>query len=274
MIDFKALSKNIRRRNWKPFLLKIYRPIFRRKDHEGVDILEEEWDNLIILDACRYDIFKEENFLEGDLEKRVSKGSSSSEWLAENFPEDEYENIVYVSANPHLCPFELDYIGDAMDSSKFHDFAPVYLEEPEEDIKSANYMSVHPGTVNEFAREFAEKYPLKKLIVHYMQPHIPYIGETKIRLDQEVENPFELFQHPKCREGYRDNLRLVLEHVRELIPHLSGQTVVSADHGELFDERGLYGHPTGIYFSDLVTVPWFEVDGNYLDNEETRGIDI
>lgn len=274
-MGFEAIFANIRKRNWKPFLLKVYRPIFRRLGHEGVDIHEEDWDNLLILDACRYDVFKEENFLEGNLESRVSGGASSSEWLYENFPGEEYEDIVYVSANPHLSPFDLDFTSDAMDSDKFHDFAPVYLEEkPDESIKSANYMSIHPRTVNKFAKDFAEKYPDKKLIVHYMQPHIPYIGDTKIQLKQEVEGPFELFQHPDCKQGYRDNLKLVLEHVEDLLPHLSGKTVISADHGELFGEWGLHGHPTGIYFSDLVEVPWFEVDNEEIKASETRGIDI
>ncbi|MFW6130788.1 MAG: hypothetical protein ACOC56_06340 [Atribacterota bacterium] len=40
----------------------------------GDYFLEEEWDNLIILDACRYDTFKKYNDISEDLEFRYSRG--------------------------------------------------------------------------------------------------------------------------------------------------------------------------------------------------------
>jgi len=48
---------------------------------ESDPVTEEEWDNLIILDACRYDLFAElfeENPLPGMLEKRQSMQSGNA----------------------------------------------------------------------------------------------------------------------------------------------------------------------------------------------------
>ena len=47
------------------------------------DIFAEEWDTLIVLDACRYDFFEKvyRDYLSGTLEKRVSPGSCTEESL-------------------------------------------------------------------------------------------------------------------------------------------------------------------------------------------------
>jgi hypothetical protein len=58
----------------------LFRELNRRlfDDHpmDGVSVFKGDWDNLIILDACRYDIFAETNTLSGDLSKRTSRGIS------------------------------------------------------------------------------------------------------------------------------------------------------------------------------------------------------
>ena len=47
--------------------------------------MKEDWDNLIVLDACRYDMFKEINTIKGNLERGISRGSATSQFLIENF---------------------------------------------------------------------------------------------------------------------------------------------------------------------------------------------
>ena len=66
------------------------------------EILTGNWKNLIILDACRYDYFQDiyDDYLEGNLEKRISRGSSTTEWLYKTF--DNYLDAVYFSANPYI----------------------------------------------------------------------------------------------------------------------------------------------------------------------------
>lgn len=45
----------------------------------GVKIMEESWDRLIVLDACRYDVLKPFNRIPGGLYKRESLGSNTGE---------------------------------------------------------------------------------------------------------------------------------------------------------------------------------------------------
>jgi hypothetical protein len=54
-----------------------------------------------------------------------------------------------------------------------------------------------------------------------------------------------------------------LEQIDEILPALSGKTVITADHGEMLGEYvspvpvRWYGHPPGIYTNELINVPWF-----------------
>lgn len=79
------------------FLNKIIFPLLFRRNR-GIYILEESWDNLIILDACRYDTFKEEfdkRKMKGKLEYRISRGSETSSFLLENFIKSKHDDSLY-----------------------------------------------------------------------------------------------------------------------------------------------------------------------------------
>lgn len=57
--------------------------------------MDADWDNLLILDSCRYDLFSEvavEDGLKGELTTFRSRGSSSSEFLKENFAGRTYDD--------------------------------------------------------------------------------------------------------------------------------------------------------------------------------------
>lgn len=71
---------------------------------DGVRIMDEEWDVLIILDACRYDLFESvaASSLPGTSQSRRSQGSSTPEFLRGNFEGEEYHDAVYVTANPQV----------------------------------------------------------------------------------------------------------------------------------------------------------------------------
>ena len=61
------------------------------------------------------------------------------------------------------------------------------------------------------------------------------------------------------RKAYRENLRIVLEHVAELCDELlrhkpSARIVIASDHGELLGENGKYSH--GIRTLYTSEVPW------------------
>jgi hypothetical protein len=129
-----------------------------------------------------------------------------------------------------------------------------------------------PDVVTEAARAAAEEYPNKRLIIHYLQPHAPYVGPTGVeQLPTEYLNFWTSFEEgkfdislDKAKMAYRENLELVLPYVAELLSELGGKTVVTADHGELLGERDRpipvrqYGHPSNRFLRPLIEVPWLE----------------
>jgi hypothetical protein len=91
-------------------------------------------------------------------------------------------------------------------------------------------------------------------------------------IQEIIDHPLPFWQQPMAGawdasnediwDAYRENLRMVLPHVENLLGELEGKTVVTADHGNMIGERGTpipiseYGHPRWIYADELVTVPW------------------
>jgi len=243
----------------------------RRYNTSGVDIFTEDWDTLIILDACRYDMFKRISDFSGRLKSRVSRGSSTPEFLAANFDGRELLDTVYVTANPQL------YRNRHRIDTELHAVIDVWDDEGWDD----QYGTALPETVADAAIDAAEEYPNKRHIVHFMQPHYPFLTDetefdkghlqdedteegnvwTKLmeeEIDVETETVWSL---------YDDNLRRVLPSVERLLDRLPGKTVVTADHGNMLGERAWpipireWGHPRGIYITELVTIPWLVVEG-------------
>jgi len=246
-----------------------YRLSGKRYNPAGDDFLAEDWDTLIILDACRYDEFEralnEEDALpgiEGTLKSRTSRGSMSEEFIRGNFAGKELHDLVYVSGNPWFAK-----LTDEIDC-EIHKFQFV-----KRDI--VNGETCAPETVTNVALDMAEQYPDKRLLVHYIQPHQPYIttDEDGNTIPQEMEqwpNNYRIefpslskYGHEDVVTAYRENLRVVLCEVERLLSNIEGKSVVTADHGELLGEHAWpapgrqYGHPRGVRRDELVEVPWF-----------------
>lgn len=226
----------------------------------GVDVFREDWDNLIVLDACRYDEFEDRADLPGDLQARESLSSMTHEWIRANFTERELYDTVYVSANGRFAHQKDDV------ESEVHEFVGLW----DDDHRYGDDKIAPPEMVTEHAKEAAAEYPNKRLLVHYLQPHQPYIGPSGDQFERD-QSLHEMMQTDGVstdllRRAYRENLDLVLDDVADLLNSLSGKTVVTSDHGELLGEREFpipirrYGHPSGIYTEPLVKVPWLVVE--------------
>lgn len=245
----------------------------------GTDVMAEDWDNLIILDACRYDMFEERHTLPGRLESRVSRGSNTAEFLRRNFRGRTFEDTVYVTANPQVS-VRLD--------DPFHRTIAVWEDGWDDDLNT-----VPPATMREATANAHEKYPDKRIISHWVQPHYPFIGEfgrehighqAGIELSKRMASAAEAksdhdhvwdmlkrgaVSEAVVRKAYTENLLVTLPHVEELLSELTGTTVVTSDHGNLLGEYPkpcpvpfrLYGHPEGVYSEKLVKVPWLVVTG-------------
>jgi len=134
-------------------------------------IVDEKWDCLIILDACRYDFFKAlySKYFSGKLEKRISLGSCTPEWFCNTF-RGYYQDIVYVSSNPYInSKYQIKGCNAAKTFYKVIDAWRFCWD----DLLG----TVHPREVNKLVLKVIRRYRTKRIIVHYLQPHQPYLAE-------------------------------------------------------------------------------------------------
>jgi hypothetical protein len=235
----------------------------------GFDILEEDWDNLAILDACRYDAFCDKGEqLPGELKKRESKAGATTEFLKHNFQSRNLKDTIYKTVNPQLYRNK-----EEIDVSFFQEYH-VWMDNWSED-----HRTVQPGVVTDKSLSVAEEYPNKRLIIHYLQPYAPYIGSTGEQFPSDYLNFWSSFTAGKfdldletAKQAYYENVEIVIPHVEQLLTELQGKTVVTADHAELLGERDRpisirrYGHAGYTYIPELVEVPWLTYqNGNRKD---------
>jgi len=222
---------------------------------EGYRLMERDWDTAIVLDACRYDTFRSEYDLGlGNLSKEIAPGSESREFFRRTFGGRKHHDTVYVTGNPYVT---------TLPSDTFH---AVSLD----DAWNESGTEAPPERITEAALEAHGEYPEKRIVVHYMTPHRPFIAPEMRHVEGELGHwrgmiwPGETTAE-EIRRAYERNLQLVLEDVAELLEHVEGRVIVTADHGELLGERlrpvpvRCYGHFPSLYVPELVEVPWVEV---------------
>jgi len=113
-----------------------------------------------------------------------------------------------------------------------------------------------------------------------MQPHHPFVpdpvagddGLARTGSHTNTGNPWVLLRRgevsvERVRRAYRANLRHVLAEVATLLANVDGRIAITADHGNLFGEWGLYGHPMETPVPALLAVPWTTASGT---DRETR----
>lgn len=250
-------------------------------------VMDEEWDVLIVLDACRADLFREvQDTAQYDAYRTVqSAGSGTDEWVRRNFSGQALTDTVYVTGNP---------VVSRSVRTSFHAFHEVWRGgfDPEAG-------TVPPEPVTAAAIDAREQYPDKRLIVHYLQPHYPFLGHPELRFSTFGET--ESIDAAVARDGaddvwealglglvdydtvwaaYADNLERVLDSVDDLLDVCDGRTVITSDHGNLLGERvsllnlSLYGHPPYVHHPALRTVPWAVIDGEERQPDHTVAIDV
>ncbi|KXA97200.1 hypothetical protein AKJ38_01745 [candidate division MSBL1 archaeon SCGC-AAA259I14] len=132
-------------------------------------ILDRDWDYLFILDACRYDIFERVygDYLSGRLIPVKSAGSGTREWAVNTFENVKMDDVVYVSGNPW---FNSKFPMKGFDARKhFHEIVDVWDWGWKEDA------SVRPKEMEKGVEKAEDEYPRRRKIIHYMQPHNPYL---------------------------------------------------------------------------------------------------
>jgi len=232
----------------------------RTHDPRGVDVVAADWDLLVVLDACRYDAFAARSWLEGTPQRRRSRGSHTAEFLWGSFADRELHDVVYVTANVQPYVYR--------EALEFHDVVHAWVEGFDADAGT-----VPPGALAEAAVAAAERYPRKRVVAHFLQPHYPFVGgptfdHGTVAFWAAVAAGDVEATPDRLRAWHERNLERALPAVERLLAAVEGRAVVTADHGTALGERASpvpvreWGHPWGVYVPPLVTVPWLVREGD------------
>ena len=141
-----------------------------------LDITTERWDYLVILDACRFDYFEKNYrnyFNSGNLKIKRTAGTSTVEWRNISFKSGAFEDIIYISANPNIT-----------DKTSIYDFIGANHFFKVFEIWKTNWDSyrgtVLPEKMTDVSLDIINQYKNqgKRFILHYLQPHEPYLMPT------------------------------------------------------------------------------------------------
>lgn len=239
----------------------------------GTNIFDRDWDLLVVLDACRYDLFATfvtqhsvyDHF--DSVERTYSIASQTVDWLDRTFEGADRSLLaetLYVSDHDHIA---------MADSDLLYGGAPIPLTEQNSTGGVLRPESVTAEALRQFETSGAEKY-----IVHYIQPHAPFLHCAGKYDSTAYEGGSTLNVWNGIRDGkydreevwrdYGQNLLLVLDHVETLIENFEGTVAVTSDHGNAMGEFGLYGHPGREAAPSIRGVPWAIASGT--GGETTR----
>jgi len=263
----------------------------RRTSAGGMNVFDAEWDLLIVLDACRPDLWGEvaDDYSFASGAKTVSSvGSATAEWMPKTFNnanEDILNQTAYVCANPFSEQF--------LDPDSFLELDEVWRYAWDDEMGT-----VPPRPVTDRTIQAGRELDYNRLIVHYLQPHVPFLTSHESpglkmenfasTADGRTADDWALVERgqrslDEVWREYRENLRLVLDDVEILLSNLDADSVViTSDHGNAIGERGLYGHPGAIAIPALREVPWCETEAtdeqthspiDYNTNSEGESID-
>jgi hypothetical protein len=229
------------------------------------------WDVLIVLDACRADYFDRVAPNAGAEAVRAA-ASCTAGWVRRARPV--LSGCLYLTANP-VVSRELEREPGSVEIVSL--WRNLWAR-----LTDRRIPAVHPWAVNGAVLGWHEQGRLngRRIVVHYLQPHSPYVGRTPLPMARWGPSGNALaaecsrLRRPDAavREGdlswrlvrraYRENLRLAWRAARHLAHRLEGQVVVTADHGEVLGEHGgRFGHECHWEFEELFRVPWLPLSG-------------
>ena len=209
---------------------------------------KRDFDTVIILDACRYDYYRRFR----NAKKICAAATQTLPAIERMFP-FRYPRTVYVSGNPFINGRHVVFDRyDALNHFTFVDDVWLHGWENVEGI-----YTVPPWNVLEAAAIHQKRG--YRTVVHFVQPHGPYIGKIKFgtndflwsrnqimnkesRTKDTIEYPQEhRIDVERLKGAYYHNLSLVLKYALGCV---NGKTFITSDHGELLGEDGFFHHGT------------------------------
>ncbi len=235
-------------------------------------IMDRDWDNLLILDACRYDSYAKNALDGGRVERITAPGGHSMEFVQRHFADVPRHETICVTANPWYVRYR-----DHLDLFKL-----VAFWNPDRDGE----LHCSPSGLVDRAIEAHRNWPDKRLVVHLMQPHIPYVtregGEVVVRpgFDKYPDMIDAGRDVDEIRTAYEASLDVALSEVARFHDEVGGRSAVTADHGELLGEsirwwrrwvhpdlpprrndreNSFFGHARALREPALIDVPYQEL---------------
>lgn len=258
-------------------LYQFYLGLWRQLDREyGTNVFDEEWDLLVIMDACAAShvahISDEYPFLSTDT--TYSNASATPVWMERTMSEEyssEMEKTAYITSNP--------WSNSKVSSEDLGSLEEVWRYGWDDEVGT-----VQPETVTNAALRHRDE-DWDRMIVHYLQPHRPFLNYPKLShqmseefTENEKENVFYKLRHGEVseelvREAFRDNLRSCLSEVNRLLRNIDAEeTVITSDHGNMFGKHLIYDHPHNVPHPDLRRVPWVETTAVNKDDESPEQV--
>lgn len=242
----------------------------------GRRIFEHEWDVLIVLDACRADMYLD--VVNDTAESVWSCASSSLEWMEKNFQEsyaDEMSSTAYITGNPFT---ENEKVTRTVQNFGILDEVWRYGWDDE-------LGTITPDPIADRVISVSRRRNHKRVIGHFMQPHFPFIGADQTWGHIDVRNYSAPSQNPwdRCKlgeasvsevkEAYYQNLAFVWPYVQRILQNVSGKVVVTSDHGNALGEGGIWGHRNYLVHPSVRRVPWDEYECHDLEGYDPPSYD-
>jgi len=240
----------------------------------GTNIFDKDWDICVVLDACRHDMYCD---IVNSCPSIWSVGGTSNEWIRKTLTQPEAEETIYVTANPWITKNE----------SNCYEIRRVFDWGWDDDLGT-----VPPRPVTDEAIRVGRETD-RQMIVHYMQPHSPFIFSDLVdgsivaynsgRTGRSIWDQLlfgERTDGNAVREAFMQNLHGVISDIELLLKNIDGDVVITADHGNALGEWGTWGHKEGFVHPGMRRVPWDERTGvdteSYAppDRDETTDRDI
>lgn len=243
------------------------------------DLREQDSWLLIVLDACRYPEFSEvaPAVFNGDLKKMTTEGHDTFEY-ARNCWSGSYPDVTYLSGAVPVNSGTVEFDNEGL-SEIYDGFVPEEHIGEIVDVWQSGWDErfgvVPPWNITPVARDYLDT---DQLVVHYFQPHAPYVGVEQELGHHNDENANPLGGEPpdaplwrrikrgdvtqsRLVELYRSNLEAVLYEAAKVVeeaPH--DNIVIMGDHGEALGEYWTYAHPRKDH-PLILTAPWMKVTG-------------
>lgn len=271
---------------------------------DQIDLLDEfrtqrRW-LLIILDACRYREFASltAEYLDCSISACVSEGSNTFEYVRNCWPHE--HDVTYITGAPPITTQKFDFSNEELQAQGLM-FDNDKLQELYQGYRPVDHIS---NIIEVWQTDWDSKLKVcppepvtdaainvetgtDHLVVHYFQPHTPFIGEKSKISDVDVPDQLQggaidfgiweavkagKISHERLHELYRSNLHRVLGEVARLIHKTEFENIaIMGDHGEALGEYGKYGHSHG-YHPFVRIVPWAKVNKvNLIPERQYKG---